>query len=223
MAAINLAEPAANLEEAIRLGTLTYFAAKPCGRKHQPTIRYTAGRQCVACATLTHTQWRQQNADLKKAIDKAYYRIPENKKKNIESTLARRAENPEARRETDRAAYARDPLPFNNRITRWLENNPRASCIRQSRRRSRQRSAPGNHTELDMIAILAMQGGRCAYFKDCGVDLTRATCADDHIIPLARGGSNDRQNMQCCCRSHNASKGDKDPIIWVRVKLGWLI
>jgi 5-methylcytosine-specific restriction endonuclease McrA len=35
-------------------------------------------------------------------------------------------------------------------------------------------------------------------------------------MPLARGGSNDRLNLQCLCPQCNLSKNAKDPIAWAR-------
>lgn len=33
-------------------------------------------------------------------------------------------------------------------------------------------------------------------------------CAD-HVVPLSRGGSNDRDNLVCCCIPCNSSKADR--------------
>lgn len=52
--------------------------------------------------------------------------------------------------------------------------------------------------------LLKDSGGRCMY---CG-------CEDgpfevDHIVPLSRGGTNDRANLAAACRGCNNKKGDR--------------
>lgn len=51
--------------------------------------------------------------------------------------------------------------------------------------------------------VFERDGHACQYCGD-GADLT---C--DHVTPLARGGSNDPENLTTACRSCNSSKGDK--------------
>jgi hypothetical protein len=46
-------------------------------------------------------------------------------------------------------------------------------------------------------------GGKCA---DCGA---QEYLEFDHIIPVAKGGSNQEQNIQILCRKCNLSKSDK--------------
>lgn len=215
--------PAFNREEARRLGAKLFFAAKPCRRKHNPTIRYTSSGQCIQCAAITCGEWAMENHERKLEIDRTYYRMPGNKEKNIQSTAARRKANPQQRRDSDNAAYLRNPAPFRERTRRWEESHPKAVCLRQSRRRAKKRNAPGNHTMQDLRDILKSQGSRCAYFRHCGTNLTPKTAVFDHIIALENGGSNARNNLQATCRPCNASKQDKDPIIWVRQKMGLLI
>jgi len=49
--------------------------------------------------------------------------------------------------------------------------------------------------------IIQNGSGRCAY---CG---STEKLEIDHIIPLARGGTNDSDNLQVLCRSCNRRKG----------------
>ena len=47
--------------------------------------------------------------------------------------------------------------------------------------------------------------GKCAL---CGKFVRFDQFTIDHIIPLAKGGTNDRNNLQCTCKRCNAMKQD---------------
>lgn len=88
----------------------------------------------------------------------------------------------------------------------------------QRERRARLRGAGGKHTAADIDEILAAQNGRCAY---CRTDL-RSGYEVDHIIPLAKGGTNGRRNIQVLCPTCNRHKRTKDPIQFAQ-EMGRLI
>ena len=48
--------------------------------------------------------------------------------------------------------------------------------------------------------------GKCAL---CGHGTALSKATIDHIIPISRGGSWDRHNIQLCCRKCNQAKADK--------------
>jgi 5-methylcytosine-specific restriction endonuclease McrA len=66
--------------------------------------------------------------------------------------------------------------------------------------RARNVGASGFTTGEQITARIAYYGGRCYL---CGEPATTI----DHVIPLARGGSNWPANLRPCCRSCNATKG----------------
>ena len=51
-----------------------------------------------------------------------------------------------------------------------------------------------------------LEAGQCYECVECGVkvDLTI-----DHIVPLSGGGTNDVENLQFLCKSHNSAKKDR--------------
>ena len=55
-------------------------------------------------------------------------------------------------------------------------------------------------------SIFTRDGYRCAY---CGA--THLPLTLDHVIPRVRGGSNDWDNLVCCCTVCNNRKGDHKP------------
>lgn len=60
----------------------------------------------------------------------------------------------------------------------------------------------------DALKIVSMNGDRfvCAY---CDDELDLTTAEVDHVIPISKGGSNDRYNLEIVCRECNRVKGSK--------------
>jgi 5-methylcytosine-specific restriction endonuclease McrA len=65
----------------------------------------------------------------------------------------------------------------------------------------------------DLVKILESQEFRCVY---CKANLRKVKRHIDHIVPLSRGGSCDRGNIQYLCAPCNLSKGHMDPIEFAR-------
>ena len=70
-------------------------------------------------------------------------------------------------------------------------------------RRVRELSAYGSHTAGDWKLILALAGGKCLR---CG---SSKNISKDHVVPLARKGTNEASNLQPLCRSCNSWKGTR--------------
>jgi hypothetical protein len=71
----------------------------------------------------------------------------------------------------------------------------------------------------DLAEILKAQKNRCAA---CRTSLSRAKKHVDHIVPVARGGSNERANLQYLCQRCNLRKNAKDALTFMR-ELGRLL
>ena len=57
----------------------------------------------------------------------------------------------------------------------------------------------------------------------CGGRLALENATIDHVIPLARGGTNYEGNLVPCCKSCNSSKQDRLPIefmLWLKARGG---
>jgi 5-methylcytosine-specific restriction endonuclease McrA len=90
----------------------------------------------------------------------------------------------------------------------WAIDNPDKyleSCLTSAHNR---RAAEGSHTTEQWYAVLKKFEYKCAY---CGEtrNLTR-----DHIVPLARGGTNNINNIVPACASCNSSKWANDMVEW---------
>ena len=55
--------------------------------------------------------------------------------------------------------------------------------------------------------ILESDGFACRY---CGARAPDVQLQIDHVAPVARGGSDDPDNLVACCQRCNAGKGDRD-------------
>lgn len=67
-------------------------------------------------------------------------------------------------------------------------------------RRARKAGCVGSYTRAEWLAIVKNQGGKCAICK------TRTKLTVDHVIPIAKGGSNYAFNIQGLCASCNSRK-----------------
>jgi len=71
-------------------------------------------------------------------------------------------------------------------------------------RRASRRGTKGSHTQAEWEARLELYDYRCAYCGRRGGRLTR-----DHVLPLARGGTDYIANIVPACRACNGLKGDR--------------
>lgn len=96
----------------------------------------------------------------------------------------------------------------------WWEMPPMSpeGILREAERKARwdEKVAQWKSQERTMLEarrkkpqIIERDGARCYY---CGA--TESLCVD-HIVPRARGGTNDLDNLQLLCRSCNSRKGAK--------------
>lgn len=90
--------------------------------------------------------------------------------------------------------------------TRYSDPSLRASLKRSSQ--NRRRSDAGSLTKQDMLWLDQQRPHGCLRCGGAAEHL-------DHIVPLHRGGRNERENMRWLCRSDNSSKGAKLDHEWV--------
>lgn len=121
-----------------------------------------------------------------------------------------RAANPDKVIEEGRRHRLANPEKVKAGYKKWQSTaNGRAVKARlQRERRARLRNAEGKHNAKDLANILKAQRNRCAY---CRNDISLEYEAD-HIIPLSKGGSNARRNIQLLCPTCNRQKQAQDPI-----------
>lgn len=216
-----------SLGEARSRALAHYNLGVPCKNGHL-SVRFVSNRACKACLDArkmavrtadperVRRQWRiwqAANRTRLRALERARYQA------TLGIARAKNREKERRRRERDGeriAALARISAKRFREEHReeWRARKREEAC----RQRVRRRKADGAHTADDVQRIRKMQRGKCAI---CAIKLGRAAHLD-HIIALARGGSNWPSNLQWLCARCNISKNARDPLDYMR-SLGRLL
>jgi 5-methylcytosine-specific restriction endonuclease McrA len=204
------------------VGDRLYSDGKACRRGHV-SPRYASNGVCQACsighanarraldpaAANARTQaWRDRNRDALRQYDHDRYRQDIEKSRAESRSYYHR--NRPAMRDQSRRWFSVNADRARKLNREWLAANPGKREEFRHRRRARVRNAGGEFTAAQISEMRQRQCGRCAH---CRRDRPLTV---DHIIPLARGGSNHIHNIQLLCRSCNSRKKDRDPLEFAR-------
>lgn len=115
---------------------------------------------------------------------------------------------------TSRNYRSRNPEKTRALTRKYKETNPEWFKVQNAKyqRTRRARMRNGAHTEEDIQDLLRIQMEKCAI---C-IEPLNGRFETDHIVPLGRGGDNNRSNIQLVCSPCNIRKGFKDPIEFMR-------
>lgn len=223
-----MADSVISLSEAKSKGLPRYFTGKACKYGHLDW-RVVANRKCLSCALRDTQKWRDEHRDdLRRKDREKYASNPEREKaKNAKRdpeklrVLARRhyRENTSLRKKQHSDWCSRDGNLAKKRSKNleWQAANRAKVLSYPKRRRALQMGAKGSHSPSDVAEIFKQQRGLCAY---CRRKLLKYDV--DHIVPLSKGGSDDRRNIQLTCKSCNSRKHAKPPMEFAR-ELGLLL
>lgn len=203
-------------------GSKHYFTGKPCKLGHI-SLRYTSIGKCLECSKVETAKWREENPEkLRESWRRQHEKHGEKRreyhreymKNNPEMNRANVArwkkENPEKVAVNSARYREKYPEEIKERLRAYHKKNPHMGAASARRRRARLRGAEGSHTGAEIIALGKLQKWKCAC---CGKSIKDGYDAD-HIVPLAKGGSNYISNIQLLCETCNRRKAAKDPIEW---------
>ena len=177
---------------------MTKGDGKPCQRCG--TSEWYKGGQCKSCAKEARRQWRQANPE--KANEKNRRWRQANPEKAKEGNRRWNQANREKGNEKDRQRYQANPEKKKESTRRWRQANPEAVSATFHRYRTRKTKAGGSFTAAEFKAIVRHYGGKCLCCGRTDVKLTA-----DHVVPVAKGGTSNIDNLQPLCLSCNSSKG----------------
>lgn len=159
----------------------------------------TLERTCAQCGAPNQRK-RSPYCDQKCSRLAWYYA---NKERSIATTRAWHASHDAEWRETKRQWGLRNRDRKREALRAFYRRNPLAATVYSNRRRlAKLTNSRGNGpTDRDLARLIWRFDGACAY---CGVVPEKLHI--DHVVPLARGGSNDIGNLLPACPDCNLSK-----------------
>lgn len=147
---------------------------------------------------------------------RAYYLA--NKTRLNEYSKAWRAANPDKRRANKARYYETHKVAVNDAAKQWALSNPDRVQANRKRQRAEnpdyftaawhRRRAGGSISKQGVRDVKQMCDGVCSYcFKPARTI--------DHVVPVARGGRSDFDNLTLACSRCNSSKNSRTPLEWV--------
>jgi len=199
---------------------------KKCGSSEH----YKDGR-CKPCIKAYNKKYCAENADA--AIARSLKWAKENPEKANINGSKYRARHPEKEKARSKKYWEANKESINLRTAKWAVDNPekrRASALRmqlenpeshrlaEHNRRARKRASGGILSKGLSDKLFKLQKGLCVCCKQPLGDNYHL----DHIMPLAKGGSNNDDNMQLLRATCNHQKSSKHPIDFMRSR-GFLL
>ena len=187
---VRMTEIIISRQEAISQGLTRYFTGKPCPHGHTAQ-RIVSSYACAECNKIALRKRFIERNDWERERGKKYRE--KNRDKKISACNAWHYKN------KDRAKKYRQDRSYIYRI-------------HAQNRRARIYESGGSFTVEQINSLKKTQKHKCINCKKS----IKIDMHIDHIIPIAKGGSNDIKNIQLLCPKCNIKKGKIDPIVWAQ-------
>lgn len=152
--------------------------------------------------------WQKNNPE---KVKQAYIRkasIEDGKIELRKRSEIYRAKNPDKISEQNKSYRLRNLY----KLKEYKSSNSEANKRHCNKRRAAKKCSTENYTLKEIRDLRTKIGHSCAYCR------SKVPLLIDHIIPLAKGGSNGIRNIQFLCAPCNLSKSARDPIDFARTK-----
>ena len=156
---------------------------------------------CKACCNDYFRKYRLANPEKTHAAIRRW--AVANLDKRRAAARQRQFANPEKRRAADLKYRLTNPEKKRAATRRWRLSHPQKEREYKHRRRARKSGNGGSFTSTEWKLLCEKYDYLCL---GCG---ERKPLEADHIVPIARGGTSDIENIQPLCRFCNSSKGAK--------------
>lgn len=181
--------------------------SKLCSREGCSEPRYEKGKTglCIEHKRETQRAWQRANREKLRAQKRKWAA------ENPEKVLEKRRRYAEVHKVRAREHYEANRDRAIERTKRWRKDNPEAlrknARAWANRRRMRLAGAEGvPFTQDEWVSLKLASGCSCLA---CGRTEPEIVLEPDHVVPIAKGGRADIDNIQPLCVSCNRSKCDK--------------
>lgn len=152
--------------------------------------------------------WAEAHREELRIYHREYYLA--HREENAAASKKWHLENPEKAYTASRNWYLRNVEKQHARTAMWERNNPHAVAAKNARRRSRKKNNGGSYTAAEW-AILKNSYGGCA---GCGLSEPEIMAigrklVPDHVVALAKDGTNDIGNLQPLCHGKGGCNNKK--------------
>ena len=162
------------------------------------------------------TEWRKNNLEKQRQSSKKYRE--NNKEKMASIRIAYVENNPEKVKQSKEKYAIKNKEIIKQKAKQRRLKNPEKHKKAKHNRRAREKNALGFLSEGLVFKLCNLQRGMCA----CCKKPLGNNYHMDHIIPLARGGTNTDDNIQLLRARCNLQKNAKDPIDFMQER-GYLL
>jgi len=156
-------------------------------------------------------KWNEDNKKYRKEYMKNWWTnfYRENKEKILEYNKKYREKNRKEIKERSKQWRGNNPDKFRKILEKYnkTEKGKMARQRIKAKRRAKEKEITSTLTLKEWLKILKEYNYKCAY---CGIEFNDKILPEkDHIIPISKGGDNNKENVVPACRSCNAKKNNK--------------